>query len=1760
MAATGIHVRAVTRNIGSSRRARATRQLRGYEITELIGEGAFGSIYRASQESIGREVAVKVVRPELADDPRFIRRFEAEAQLVARMEHPHVVPLFDYWREPGGAFLVMRYLRGGSAEQRLVAQGPFHLGTVGQLVEEVGGALAVAHTNGIVHRDVKPANILFDENDISYLADFGIAITDGAQSELDLRSAGSPLYVSPEQVRDGVAGPHSDMYAFGVVLYELLTGEPPFQQVSSVDELLHRKLHERVPLIGDRRPDLPRNVDLVVQQATALQVEDRFVDMGEFVLAFRAAAGGPASGVETTGAPDIDERPRAIASQTLVSIELQGANPYKGLAAFQEGDAADLFGRDGLVEELHSHLESSRFLAVVGPSGSGKSSAVRAGLVPRLRADDRFVAQMIPGPRPMDELETALLRNAAEPLPTLLDQLTADTHGLSRAVERVLPEREGDLVLVIDQFEELFTLASQQERDRFLNALAAAVASERGRLSVVITVRADFYDRPLAHRAVSDLVQANTVAVTPLTTDELERAIAGPAERVGVTIEPALVAELVNEATTSPGGLPLLQFALTQAFEQRSGSRMTMESYREIGGITGAIARRANELYEASSAGEQADIRRLFTRLITPGEGTEDTRRRVPLAELTGIGAPLVDRFGDARLLSFDHDAGTREPTVEVAHEALIREWPLLRSWLDEDRDGLRILRHLGVSARAWQTGGRDDGELYRGGRLEAAEEWSAAHADDLNDAETEFLSASADQRETEIEADLRSQRRLRRLLTGVGIVAIVALIASTVAATQWGRANDKAAEAEASAAAAEAARAEAEDQAGIADQRRTEADEATAQAQAAGQVAADTATRAETSRLAATAQNLVNDDRRLALLLAVEAHERDPGSHETLGALRDALAGATPLIRHLRSGVAYRDLEWVEAGLLMAVTVDGVELIDVETGETTIGLTLPQPEAYAAQGSTRGGRFSAADGPTAIVATEDRRAQVLSIRDLEPRFSLEVASDISSVTVLPGGERVAVATRDQAVHVFDAQSGDEVWSVDLGDDTNLLDQGRPAFGDQYPFARIWGGFAVTTYLNPVGDTLFVATGSYLHRFTFEGEELGERTATGWGGPETAWPWPAAWIFDGAAAGEYIVGHVTSIGTVDASPGWPSRSVVSSTQGTDGAGSPFLTTVVPLGSEILALMSDGGLVTFDRRSGERLARLDLELTAGESSAMAPDGRSVYFAHADGISQVSLGGGGPLTTPLAREAIQSDVTISADGRLVGLGPPGTLGPVSVWADGSSGWALHDELGGPFDFYIDVSPEMTSDVLTRGFVPGGDGAQQWHTYSWTDGHFDEVIDPVPDPTALPLGFHASERWLVLMERRLDQQTWVAIHRWTGALSDLDQPALAEWQIETGGANLVRVDPDEQRLLIGNENGDAHLFETTNWTEIQNPHLGAPRISVARWNSSGSLLASASPDGIITIRRGDTLEPLYELLGSVGTSNNWDNTGGMIFSADDRYLLTNFDGTVRLWNLESRQQVGGRFETYEGTNTGIAYDGEHFQLATAAEDTALVWNMDFDAWPDIACQAAGSNLTRAEWEQWGPGTRSTGRSATSTRSSPSPRTDVVSRSPGSAPSTVPDATQRWAHFRGIGSLPSCPGYPPRSDRHRPPRQHRTAPSDPRSLSRARPPRCPTRGSVRQPPPALETPDRSSPGGASRPDQRARRPSQPDDRTPERCGAWRTTVAPRPQHRRWRDQPDGTHRFQRRCSCTSRPPLGHLRGCAVSPQSSVANAAQSG
>lgn len=469
--------------------------------------------------------------------------------------------------------------------------------------------------------------------------------------------------------------------------------------------------------------------------------------------------------------------------------------PWKGLAAYEVADAPWFAGRERLVAELLTRLATASLLAVVGASGSGKSSLVRAGLLASLHAGALPGSEgwtelvMRPGLHPLRELVRVALRGA-EPS----DDRVADL--LERMVYS--DEAVGRTVVVVDQLEETWTVCTNAgERAAFLDALAEIVESD-SRCTVVLVVRADYVAELADHPVLAHALADATVLVGEPSEAEVRRAVQHPAERAGLHLDVGLADAMVADAGGEPGSLPLLSTALTELWEQCDGRRLTMAAYVAAGGIRGAVARIAEAAYGALEPEDQAAARVLLLRLAGPGEANAVARRRVPLFELEALPDPrvraVVDPLAQARLLSVS--AGH----VEVAHEALFREWPRLRAWLDDDAAGRAVQRRLAVAAGEWDAGGREATELWRGTRLAAGTDFAASHPDEVTDVEHAFLKAGQAQQDAErraaeerAAATARQNRRLRWLLGGLGLVLVAAMIAGVLAARAESRAEREA-------------------------------------------------------------------------------------------------------------------------------------------------------------------------------------------------------------------------------------------------------------------------------------------------------------------------------------------------------------------------------------------------------------------------------------------------------------------------------------------------------------------------------------------------------------------------------------------------------------------------------------------------------------------------------------------------------------------------------------------------------------------------------------------------------------------------------------------------------------------------------------------------------------------------------------------------------------------------------------------------------
>ncbi|MAT96308.1 MAG: hypothetical protein CL608_04125 [Anaerolineaceae bacterium] len=469
-------------------------------------------------------------------------------------------------------------------------------------------------------------------------------------------------------------------------------------------------------------------------------------------------------------------RPRIAWREMMTTAVADTDPPFMGLKYF-DADHADLFfGRETLTTELTAHLQNNNFLAVVGASGSGKSSLVRAGLVPSLHAaqPNLKIHTFTPTDQPLEALATTLTRHTESIGVTakFIDALASDPRSLHLAARRLVQDDE-QLLLVIDQFEELFTLCrSEAKRQAFVANLVTAVSPENDQSAhhptrAVIALRADFYHHCAQYDALRALLETQQRYIGAMSPTELRRAIELPAQQNGLTFEDGLVDLLLRDVGAGgdqppePGALPLLSHALLETWRRREGRTLTFGGYTDAGGVQGAIAKTAESVFSQKlTPNQQAIARSIFLRLTELGEGTQDTRRRALISELLPASAAADEAQTVLNLLSAARLVTTDEETAEVAHEALIREWPTLRRWLDENRDDLRLHRHLTESAQEWQQLNHDPGELYRGARLEQAQEWAAQHEDELNDLEREFLAASLAAQEQAIAAAQAQQQR----------------------------------------------------------------------------------------------------------------------------------------------------------------------------------------------------------------------------------------------------------------------------------------------------------------------------------------------------------------------------------------------------------------------------------------------------------------------------------------------------------------------------------------------------------------------------------------------------------------------------------------------------------------------------------------------------------------------------------------------------------------------------------------------------------------------------------------------------------------------------------------------------------------------------------------------------------------------------------------------------------------------------------------
>jgi len=1198
----------------------------------------------------------------------------------------------------------------------------------------------------------------------------------------------------------------------------------------------------------------------------------------------RRARGALGSQLGLDPGSELAELERAILTQDPSLVTAAEASvtssqcPWRGLASLEPGDADVFFGREDEVVACLERLDRSPLLALVGPSGSGKSSLMKAGVVPALAASGRRSVVVLPGTDPATALAVALARSGS---------------GV-------------DPVLCVDQFEEVF--AARLSRAELSTVLRGLAEYAVGRAPVVLTVRSDHLAHLAAEPHLASLVEQGVHLVGPLGGEALRSVIEGPAATAGLHLEHGLVDLLMRDAEDQPGALPLLSHALSETWARREGALLTVEGYHASGDIGGAVAASAERLCQALSESELDQLRWLMLRMGALSEGGEPIRTPVTRQVVEGDDrrTRVAELLVRARLVT------STEGSYELAHEALVRAWPRLRGWLDEDRAGQRVWRHLATAATEWDVMGRPDTELYSGVRLEAAREWLAAPTAEPTPLERAFLDASvaraeADRRELEQQArrDRRQNRRLRGLLAGVGALLVVALVAGLLAvdgARSARRGQDLA--------------------------RQAEAD-------------------ARHESLVSTALGLRASDRDTAALLAVEAYREQP---DALGesALLGTFTGSPGFLGH--GQVPYDFVQGAPVpGTSRAVIAEGSAMRVVDMDSHELGPLFPNPipdtRAYSViRVSEDGGRVAqlvfdpgqlSECGTYERLQNDDGRGcTLLTVWDLDTRRIVmgPLATPFSGgdLALDPTGRTAAVVGGfDGDLATYDVDTGRLLGTL-AGpprpeDAYNVRDTGAAVFRDM---GRLLVG-------SLGGSIREVSARSLRVLRTFSTPDLTSHNFLA-----LASPGLLVGVGDrGLVAVNLDTGKRRWLVPLDQENAeWPCPTFAVSTR------SQEIFCGDQLGQIDVRSLADG------RRTGEHR-----DMQHGEVGDLAVNGDEL-IAFGRGYSRWRLDGTGPTSRMLARGAV-STAGYDSSGRFVEVVRRGswdlhrvldsTTGEVVLrWPrEADVYWvAPHTLLFNDYeDGRLTLVDPMTGDrtelsqldgtrVLSAS--PGADASSAWLATADEENR-NAVLEEIRLPAGAPTGRRISLRAPTARVDLTHDGSRLFTAYWVGG----------QWldRSNEAGNEAVVVDLDSGRRT----------------------RVGGGVFANGAMSGDGRIVGGDYLGGLTEYST--ELEPVQSLPGSFGTSS-------LVFSADGSRLLATSDGgwaqlyDVGTWTLLGR--LASDAATGWIREGWLRPDGKALTINTPAG--LVEWDLDPEALVDAACRAAGRNLTPTEWASYVPGRR--------------------------------------------------------------------------------------------------------------------------------------------------------------------------------------------
>jgi WD40 repeat protein len=1192
-----------------------------------------------------------------------------------------------------------------------------------------------------------------------------------------------------------------------------------------------------------------------------------------------------------------------------------GNPPFKGLQYFDEADCDLFFGRELLTAKLIDRLHEARFLSVIiGASGSGKSSLVRAGLIPALRNEQDQNWQIFvitPTAHPLEALATELTRDSESvtATATLIDDLMQDPRSLSLFLTR--QNHKPHRLLVIDQFEELFTLCRDEfEREAFIDNLLTTLNQDKDTFTLVLTLRADFYAHLAQYPELREAVAKHQEYIGPMSMEELRRAIEEPAKRGHWAFEPGLVDLILRDVGDEPGALPLLSHALLETWKRRAGHTLTLKGYADAGGVHGAIAHTAEGVYQSLSSEEQAIARDIFLRLTELGEGTEDTRRRASFEELMSDPETkdevrrVLNVLADARLITLSED------TAEVAHEALIREWPTLREWLNQDREGLQLHRRLTEATHEWELLERDTGVLYRGLPLAQAREWAALHLNALNTAEKAFIQASNESEQNEIaEREAQRQRELEaahklaeterrsvvnlrgrnRIITAIGSVAIVLAIL----ASMFGFRSSENAQ-----------------QAFYA--------QATSQVEAQNRATAESNAVAERNiasvrELSASALNNLTVDPERSILLSVQAVNLSLQNQQpVLVEAHDALH------RSIQASRVVATLTGHSADVLgIAVSPDGTRLASLsDDGMIKIWDTRSTHELLSfATGLTEKNlsRFISfsPDGKRLVTPAGKHLAKVWDVSSGKELLTLSGHTDeVLATAFSPDGRTIATASYPNTAKLWDVVTGKELITF-VGHQTGIATLAFSPDGSRvYNASDDYG----------VGFSWDISTGEPL--FSFDGEAGVESIAVSPDGTRLA-------------TGEFD----TNVKIWDAATGEKLLTLF-------GHASFIDRVAFGLGGETLASASeDGTIKVWDVENGRLLLTLSGHASGVLDLAFSPDGNRLYTSSRDAtvkIWDISPTAGSDLLNLAGHTSRVYSVAYRPDGKQIATWS--FDGTVRVW-DAIQGKEL-----------------MTFDLPTlgsKGNSPGGgvsyspDGKR----LAFSDDTVVRIVDadtgtellslPPQDSTTMDIQFSPDGSWL-------------AVGTIKGTLKVFDSSSgkkILELAASPRGVQRIAFSPKGDRIALADQEG-ASVWDAMTGKQLltYSGHGDGVRLSGIAFSPDGKWIASAGNDATIQIWNSETGEKIFTLVGHTGAAF------GVVFSPDGQYLASSsVDRTVKIWKLaKPEEQVEEPLTLYGngGAIYQVAFSPDGKSIASVGRDRVVhIYELDIE---DLIAIAV-SRLTR-------------------------------------------------------------------------------------------------------------------------------------------------------------------------------------------------------